>query len=121
MREGVVVAVKEDSNRGGPNSSYANDGNYILILHSDNTFGLYYHFKQNGCVVNEGDIVKQGQLIGYSGNTGWSSKPHLHINICSYKPQVNEKNMITYETFFVTKANRKTTLKKDQTYTSVRP
>ncbi|KOY88098.1 hypothetical protein AD998_06935 [bacterium 336/3] len=121
MREGVVIAVKEDSNKGGPNSSYANDGNYILIHHSDNTFGLYYHFKQNGCVVNEGDAIKQGQLIGYSGNTGWSSEPHLHVNICSYKPQVNDKNMITYETFFATKGNKKTFLQKDKTYTSVMP
>jgi len=121
IREGVVILTKQDSNRGGPSSSYANDGNYILIYHKDGTFATYYHFKQNGVVVNEGNYVKQGQHIGYSGNTGWSSEPHLHINVCSYKPNANDKNMFTYSTNFLVSGNKKVVLEQGKTYTSVKP
>ena len=38
-RDGTVVEVKADSNRGGPSTAYAQDANYILILHEDGTFG----------------------------------------------------------------------------------
>ncbi|MDX1902760.1 MAG: M23 family metallopeptidase [Thermonemataceae bacterium] len=121
MREGIVVLVKEDSNRGGGSITFVNDGNFVLIYHSDGTFANYYHFKKSGCVVKEGDIVRQGQLIGYSGNTGWSSEPHLHVDIFSFKPMLNEKNMLTYPAFFMVGKNRQTTLEFGKTYTSVRP
>lgn len=80
-REGVVIEVKEDSNRGGRSASYGNDANYILIYHSDGTFASYVHLKQNGAEVEVGDRVKQGEFIGYSGNTGFSSGPHLHFSV----------------------------------------
>ncbi|MGI9257144.1 MAG: M23 family metallopeptidase [Salinispira sp.] len=88
-RSGIVVSVKEDSNSGGRGSRYAQYGNVISIMHSDGTFGNYVHLQRNGAIVEPGETVQNGQLIGYSGNTGQSSGPHLHFDVRI--PQVNGK------------------------------
>lgn len=80
-REGIVVRVKEDSNVGGPTLAYADYGNIVMIAHDDGTFGNYVHLRYAGAVVEEGERVEAGQLIGYSGNTGVSSGPHLHFDV----------------------------------------
>lgn len=80
-RSGTVVEVKEDSNIGGNDPKYDGDGNRIVIYHSDGTFGQYVHLKQNGSLVSVGEAVEAGQKIGISGNTGWSSGPHLHFMV----------------------------------------
>jgi len=80
-REGVVVAVKEDSDRGGLKDEYLSDGNHVIIRHADGSMAQYWHLQQNGVLVNEGDSVKKGQPIGLSGNTGYSAFPHLHFQV----------------------------------------
>lgn len=80
-RDGTVVGVKEDSNEGGPSKLYDGRGNFVKILHDDGTFALYLHLKQHGAAVSPGDRVTAGQVIGYSGNTGRSSGPHLHFAV----------------------------------------
>lgn len=80
-REGIVVRVKEDSRVGGPSAAYADRGNLIMIAHDDGTFGNYVHLMYGGAEVAVGDEVEAGQLIGYSGNTGISSGPHLHFDV----------------------------------------
>lgn len=95
-REGVVIALKKDSDVGGLNNNYLGDGNYIIIKHNDGSTAMYWHLQKNGVVVNTGDTVKQGQLIGYSGNTGYSAFPHMHF-------QVQDKNGRDIATRFLTK------------------
>ncbi|XOV78717.1 MAG: M23 family metallopeptidase [Aestuariibacter sp.] len=85
-RSGVVVDVTEKNWRGGASRRYAKYANFIVLLHDDGTTGEYYHLAQWGAVVNLGDQVKSGQLIGYSGNTGFSSRPHLHFAVYKAKP-----------------------------------
>jgi murein DD-endopeptidase MepM/ murein hydrolase activator NlpD len=80
-RGGLVVEVKEDSRLGGPSPQFDTYGNFILIYHSDGTFGNYVHLRQNGALPKVGDLVEAGDLIGYSGNTGRSSGPHLHFDV----------------------------------------
>jgi len=78
-RDGVVTRVKEDSDRGGWNRKYRSDGNNIVITHADGSRAGYWHLQHNGALVNVGDTVKQGQLIGLSGKTGYAAIPHLHF------------------------------------------
>ena len=78
-REGLVIRVKEDGNRGGLNKKYRPFGNNIVIQHADGSRAGYWHLQQNGAVVTVGDSIKKGQLIGSSGKTGYAAIPHLHF------------------------------------------
>ena len=55
--------------------------NVIVIKHSDETFGRYYHLTKGGALVSVGDKVSQGDKIGLSGNSGASAGPHLHFDV----------------------------------------
>jgi murein DD-endopeptidase MepM/ murein hydrolase activator NlpD len=78
-REGVVVRVKEDGDRGGWNKKYRKYGNNIVIQHADGSRAGYWHLKKDGALVNVGDTVKKGQVIALSGKTGYAALPHLHF------------------------------------------
>lgn len=79
-RGGAVMQTIGGFERAGTNAGkFAGRSNIIRILHDDNTMGLYAHLKQGGIMVREGQRVQTGQLIGYSGNTGYSTGPHLHF------------------------------------------
>ena len=80
-RAGVVLAARGDSNQGCGDISCADDANYVLIDHGDGTRGQYWHLQQNGALVVPGEFVCAGQLIGLSGNTGFSTGPHLHFAV----------------------------------------
>ena len=81
VRDGVVVKIIEKNNRNCGQEECKKYNNLISIYHPDGTFANYLHIKQNGAIVEVGDKVFKGQLIGYSGNVGWSTGPHLHLVI----------------------------------------
>jgi len=78
-RGGLVVKVKDDSDRGGSSMKFDTFNNYVLIRHDDGTLGHYCHLEKDGVVVHPGQIVKTGDLLAHSGSTGFSSGPHLHF------------------------------------------
>lgn len=80
-REGKVAKTKSDSSIRGIGREYSKYGNFVTIEHSDGTFATYYHLKQNGVAVSVGNAIQKGDLLGYSGNTGYSSGPHLHFAV----------------------------------------
>ncbi|MDB6108399.1 MAG: Peptidase [Pedosphaera sp.] len=80
-RAGVVVKSKDDSDVGGPDRKYERCANCILVQHSDGTIGIYAHLKNGGNKVKVGDKVAVGDLLGLSGNTGFTSGPHLHFSV----------------------------------------
>jgi len=80
-REGRVVAVEDRFDEGGPHRKFEALANYVVIQHPDGTFGEYLHLQAKGVKVKVGDLVQRGQQIGLSGNTGFSSGPHLHFMV----------------------------------------
>ena len=87
-RDGKVIAVRSDSDKGGLKPDNLSDGNFISILHEDGSVAHYWHLKKGGVVVKEGEEVLKNQLIGYSGNTGYSAFPHLHFEVVQNGKQV---------------------------------
>jgi murein DD-endopeptidase MepM/ murein hydrolase activator NlpD len=80
-RAGVVVEVDNDFYKGGVNKAYKAEANNIRILHEDGSMAIYAHLELEKAQVYPGLTVTAGQLIGYSGNTGFSSGPHLHFAV----------------------------------------
>lgn len=78
-RDGKVVRVVQNNNQGCATEDCKQYNNYIIIMHDDGSFASYVHIRYNGSKVKPGDVVKRGDVIAYSGNTGWSSGPHLHF------------------------------------------
>jgi LysM repeat protein len=75
----VVAAATGDviiAFNAGWNGGY---GNYVVIRHDNGTQTLYAHLSKN--IVYSGQHVVQGQVIGYLGNTGRSTGPHLHFEV----------------------------------------
>ena len=64
-------------------------GNFIRIRHNGSFETLYAHMSKFAKNVNVGTVVKQGQIIGYSGSTGLSTGPHLHYEIIKDGKHVN--------------------------------
>ena len=80
-RDGVVVRTRSHHDRACWERGCGRYANFIVILHADGSTGEYYHLAKNGVAVAEGEPVARGQLIGYSGNTGRSTMPHLHFGV----------------------------------------
>ena len=80
-RAGTVAEVCADHTMGGVGSLYDRYANYILVEHSDGSFGNYAHLRYGGALVRPGQRVDAGQPVGISGNTGRTSGPHLHFDV----------------------------------------
>ena len=81
-RGGIVFDVASTNFKGGPNpDDYADLANIVRILHDDGTYAVYAHLNWNSIRVRPGERVLAGQYIADSGNTGFSSGPHLHFAV----------------------------------------
>lgn len=81
-RPGKVIAAHGDHpDAKADASAHEHPANYVSVRHDDETIAQYRHFRQGGVVVKKGDDVRAGQLLGYSGNSGHSTGPHLHFNV----------------------------------------
>ena len=96
-RGGEVVSTFADSpgNSSGGNAS----GNHVWVQHDDGSIGKYLHLDQGGVQVGEGETVRSGDAIGMSGNTGYSSGPHLHFSVSTLGgPFVYESLDVRFDT-----------------------
>ena len=110
-RSGIVIFVKDDSNKHGKTSQFQEYGNYITIYHEDGTMANYFHLQKNGSKVKVGDKITAGQIIALSGNTGWSSGPHLHFQVFFYTTDMDFKSI---PTLFLQEDGKAITLEKSE-------
>jgi murein DD-endopeptidase MepM/ murein hydrolase activator NlpD len=84
MRKGRVIGVQDRYPDTGGGAENISKFNYVLVEHDGGYRSAYLHLQQgfrSKVQVKAGDTVEIGQLIGYSGNSGWSSGPHLHVEL----------------------------------------
>lgn len=81
-RSGIVMDVAFDFTTGGTDRSrFGERANLLRILHDDGTMAVYAHLKLESVRFPVGARVEAGQVIAESGNTGYSSGPHLHFAV----------------------------------------
>jgi len=112
-RGGRVVKVKDDSNTGGGTMQFDPYNNFVLIRHEDGTLGHYCHLKKDGVRVTPGQIVRTGEVIALSGNTGFSSGAHLHF--CVFKT-LDGRERVTIPVKFEDAEGRAVTLVEARQY-----
>jgi hypothetical protein len=96
----LVIDTVGDFVRGGPDPSLWDKVNVVRILHEDGTVGSYLHFQPNGLRTAVGRRVRIGDLLGLSGNTGYSSAPHLHFEVSVPTPAREQKTFtLRFRTF----------------------
>lgn len=81
-RAGTVMQVQAGFRANGLDRQHDLDrANLIRILHEDGSMAVYAHLQADGVRVRPGQQVDAGQPIGRSGNTGFSTAPHLHFAV----------------------------------------
>jgi murein DD-endopeptidase MepM/ murein hydrolase activator NlpD len=115
-RGGVVIATEDRNTIGAPDRKLFTKANYVLIQHEDGTVGEYYHLKPAGVAVKAGQTVAEGELIGYSGNTGFSTQPHLHFHVS--RP-VSGTEIETLRIYYRTDGSNAQTLVSGKVYRAV--
>lgn len=84
MAEGTVVEVEE---------MFIGYGHFVRIAHKGTISSLYAHLDK--VTVVPGQKVRQGEIIGTVGLTGWTTGPHLHFEIHSGDKAVDPMSFIS--------------------------
>jgi hypothetical protein len=87
--------------------------NYVLIQHEDGTVAHYCHLQKGGCLVKPGQKVATGDAIAHSGNTGFSTGPHLHF--CVFKTR-DGRQRVSVPVKFRTATDQAVTLVSGRSY-----
>lgn len=87
-RPGTIVASNAAAQGSGTTPDFLEyrRTNFVLVLHDDGTLGEYMHLAPSGVKVQVGQHVDRGDELALSGNTGFSSTPHLHFQVMTAAP-----------------------------------
>ncbi len=87
-RGGRVVSVVDAHATGGLRKLLHDQANRVEVLHADGSLATYAHLRQ-GATAHVGQEVSAGDRIGFSGDTGYSSGPHLHFMVWKREPDLS--------------------------------
>lgn len=104
----LVVNHVEDNDIGEENLK-ENWGNTVVIRHATGLYSKLSHLKKNSIKVKPGDVVKQGDLLGFCGNSGRSPEPHLHFQLQA-TPYIGSKTLHYPLAYYFTKKDGQTSL-----------
>lgn len=94
----VTVALRGVRDPGGKTCKRQSGfGNYVVIAHPDGARSLYAHLSRVS--VRVGQRVRQGTVLGISGNSGWSCGPHLHFRMTRGGTPIKPEPMGGFRTF----------------------
>ncbi|HEU4728098.1 MAG TPA: M23 family metallopeptidase, partial [Kofleriaceae bacterium] len=98
-RPGVVVAINASAQGSGTTPEFLEDrrANFVIVRHDDGTLGEYMHLSPSGVEVHPGQRVRRGQEIALSGNTGFSTTPHLHFQVMTASADGLSKRSFPFE------------------------
>jgi murein DD-endopeptidase MepM/ murein hydrolase activator NlpD len=98
-REGLVVATHDSAVENGTTPDYLDyqRTNFVVVLHDDGTLGEYMHLATGGVRVRAGQRIARAQYIALSGNTGYSTTPHLHFQVMTAGPDGREARSFPFE------------------------
>lgn len=94
-RDGTVIDVADNFTRGGEEADLLERANVVTLLHDDGSMASYVHLAPHSTKVKLGDKVSAGQMLAYSGNTGYSTGPHLHFAVT--KATVRKNGVVASE------------------------
>ncbi len=98
-RDGVVVLVEDSHDVGCAREDCGRFANFVVVLHSDGTTGEYFHLERGSVQVRVGESVARGQSLARSGNTGFSTAPHLHFGVYrTGRDRTTESLAVRFET-----------------------
>jgi murein DD-endopeptidase MepM/ murein hydrolase activator NlpD len=80
-RDGVVALLEDSHDLSCAREECGRYANFVVVLHSDGTTGEYFHLERSSIQVAAGERVERGQYLARSGNTGFSTVPHLHFGV----------------------------------------
>lgn len=92
-RDGVVVLVEDSHDSGCASEECGRYANFVVVLHSDGTTGEYFHLERDSVHVRVGERVARGQRLARSGNTGFSTAPHLHFGVYRTGPDRSTESL----------------------------
>ena len=95
-REGMVIDVSFRNFRTGTSPELRSEANYVQILHDDGTSAVYAHLQMDTVRVRPGQRVARGEYIANSGNTGFSTGPHLHFVVLRNAGLKNESVPVAF-------------------------
>lgn len=79
-REGQVLLVQDGFTEGGTDPKLLERANLVVVAHSDGSMASYGHLER-GVRVRVGQRVTEGQVLAFSGATGYAGQPHLHFHV----------------------------------------
>lgn len=87
--DGIIIKVVDFNEKYGPGEEFRDFLNYVTIKHENGEYSQPAHFAKGSALVKYGEIVKTGQQLGITGNSGWMDKPHLHFLVMKSAPTID--------------------------------
>jgi murein DD-endopeptidase MepM/ murein hydrolase activator NlpD len=83
VADGTVVTVIDGvpENQPGHRNADMVPGNVVFLRHAGSLYSVYAHLRPERMRVKPGATVKRGAVLGYCGNSGNSTEPHLHFQL----------------------------------------